>query len=115
MKSRKTVFASLVTLRGDRLIVQVVLGMLPVPNLKRPPSRAKKLWTEVVREYVRTLGIDRHFGRDVKFRLFNSDGWTDSIRALAEDRKGWSQMSIRTTHPCEDKDTRVRPQHPPAV
>ncbi|KAK6726916.1 hypothetical protein RB195_004923 [Necator americanus] len=58
---------------GDRL-VQRVLKSLSGSSWKRPPGRKRKFWTEVVKEDLRTLGVDRQFRRDVKFRrIWNSD------------------------------------------
>ncbi|KAK6734603.1 hypothetical protein RB195_018036 [Necator americanus] len=59
------------------------------PNWERSPGHKRKFWSEEVKEDLRTLGVDRQFSRDVKFRrLWNSDGWVDSMRTLAEDRTG---------------------------
>ncbi|KAK6749624.1 hypothetical protein RB195_001932 [Necator americanus] len=66
-------------------------------------------WTEVVKEDRRTLGVDRQFRRDVKFRrTWNSDEWIDSVQALAEDREGWAELCSRTAHLGEDAGNRVR-------
>ncbi|KAK6741253.1 hypothetical protein RB195_009234 [Necator americanus] len=48
-------------------LAQAVLKMLPNPNWKRPPGRKRKFWTEVVKEGLRTLGVDKRFDRDAKF------------------------------------------------
>ncbi|KAK6739360.1 hypothetical protein RB195_021032 [Necator americanus] len=59
--------------------------------------------TEVVKEDLRTLGMDRHFRRDVRFlRIWNSDEWIDSVQAPAEDREGWAELCPRTAHFGED-------------
>ncbi|KAK6733226.1 hypothetical protein RB195_017154 [Necator americanus] len=55
--------------------------------------------TEVVKEDLRTLGADRQFRRDVRFRrIWNSDEWIDSMQALAEDREGWAELCSKTAH-----------------
>ncbi|KAK6765098.1 hypothetical protein RB195_025147 [Necator americanus] len=49
------------------------------PSWKKPPGRKRKFWTEVVKEDLRTLGVDRQFRRYMKFRrIWNSDEWIDS-------------------------------------
>ncbi|KAK6751949.1 hypothetical protein RB195_003393 [Necator americanus] len=64
---------------------------------KMPPGRKRKFWNEVVKEDLTTLGVDRHFRRDVRFRrLWNSDEWIDSVQALAEDREVWAELFSRT-------------------
>ncbi|KAK6762948.1 hypothetical protein RB195_023598 [Necator americanus] len=83
MENRLRFFGHVTRRPSDRL-VQVVLRMLPDPNWKRPPGRKRKLWMEMVKEDLRTLGVDWQFSRDVKFcRLWNSDGWVDSMRITA--------------------------------
>ncbi|KAK6749498.1 hypothetical protein RB195_001857 [Necator americanus] len=83
--------------------------MFPDPNWKRPPDRKRKSWTEVVKEGLRILGVDRQFSRDVKFRrLWNNDGWVDSMRTLAEDRGGWAKLCPRSAHFGEVAGNRVR-------
>ncbi|KAK6762019.1 hypothetical protein RB195_022928 [Necator americanus] len=60
-------------------------------------------------EDLRTLGVDRQFRRDVKFRrIWNSDEWIDSVQALAEDREGWAELCSMTAHLGEDAGNRVR-------
>ncbi|KAK6760674.1 hypothetical protein RB195_021943 [Necator americanus] len=93
---------------ADRL-VQRVLRSLPGSSWKKPPGRKRKFWTEAVKEDVRTLGVDRQFKRDVRFRrIWNSDEWIDSVQALAEDREGWAELCSRTAHLGEDAGNRVR-------
>ncbi|KAK6743815.1 hypothetical protein RB195_010861 [Necator americanus] len=76
---------------------------------KKPPGRKRKFWTEVVKEDLRTLGVDRQLRRDVRFRrTWNSDEWIDSVQALAEDREGWAELCSRTAHLGEDAGNRVR-------
>ncbi|KAK6756650.1 hypothetical protein RB195_014834 [Necator americanus] len=73
------------------------------------PGRKRKFWTEAVKEDLRTLGVDRQFRRDVRFRrVWNSDEWIDSVQALAEDREGWAELCSRTAHLGEDAGNRVR-------
>ncbi|KAK6761171.1 hypothetical protein RB195_022293 [Necator americanus] len=65
--------------------------------------------TEAVKEDLRTLGVDRQFRRDVRFRrIWNSDEWIDSVQVLAEDREGWAELCSRTAHLGEDAETVVR-------
>ncbi|KAK6743213.1 hypothetical protein RB195_010462 [Necator americanus] len=52
---------------ADRL-VQRVLKSSSGSSWKKPPGRKRKFWTEVVKEDLRTLGVDRQFRRDVRFR-----------------------------------------------
>ncbi|KAK6741793.1 hypothetical protein RB195_009581 [Necator americanus] len=93
---------------ADRLL-QRVLGSLPGSSWKKPPGRKRKFWTEVVKEDLRTLGVDRQFRRDVRFRrIWNNDEWIDSVQALAEDREGWAELCSRTAHLGEDAGNRVR-------
>ncbi|KAK6729808.1 hypothetical protein RB195_006702 [Necator americanus] len=59
----------------------------------------------MVKEDLRTLGVDRLFRRDVRFRrTWNSNEWIDSVQALAEDREGWAELCLRTAHPGEDAE-----------
>ncbi|KAK6744496.1 hypothetical protein RB195_011299 [Necator americanus] len=70
---------------ADRL-VQGVSRNLSDSSWKRPPGPKRKLWAEVVKEDLRTLGMDRQFRRDIKFcRIWNSVEWIDSVQSLAED------------------------------
>ncbi|KAK6763056.1 hypothetical protein RB195_023671 [Necator americanus] len=62
---------------------------------KRPAGRERKFSTEVVNEDLRTLGVDRQFRRDVRFRwIWNSDEWIDSAQALAED---WTKLRLKAS------------------
>ncbi|KAK6727900.1 hypothetical protein RB195_005518 [Necator americanus] len=89
---------------ADRLVQRV----LKSSSWKKLPGRKRKFWTEVVKEDLRTLGVDRQFRRDVRFRrTWNSDEWIDSVQALAEDR-GWAELCSRTAHLGEDAGNRVR-------
>ncbi|KAK6757049.1 hypothetical protein RB195_015091 [Necator americanus] len=75
---------------------------------KRPPGRKRKFFMEVVKQDLRTLGGDRQFRRDVRFRrILSSDEWIDSVQAFAEDRKGWAELCSRI-HLGEDAGNRVR-------
>ncbi|KAK6741209.1 hypothetical protein RB195_009209 [Necator americanus] len=51
---------------ADRL-VQRVLKSSSGSSWKKPPGRKRNFWTEVVKEDLRTLGVDRQFRRDVRF------------------------------------------------
>ncbi|KAK6735323.1 hypothetical protein RB195_018491 [Necator americanus] len=93
---------------ADRLI-QRVLRSLPGSSWKKPPGRKQKFWTDVVKKNLRTLGVDRQFRRDVRFRrIWNSDEWIDSVQALADDREGWAELCLRTAYFGEDAGNRVR-------
>ncbi|KAK6761138.1 hypothetical protein RB195_022270 [Necator americanus] len=82
---------------------------------KKPPGRKRKFWIEMVKEDPRTLGVDRQFRRDVRFRrIWDSDERIDSVQALAGDREGWADLCSRTAHLGEDVDNRVRRCHQPA-
>ncbi|KAK6758849.1 hypothetical protein RB195_016214 [Necator americanus] len=77
---------------ADRL-VQRVLRSSSGSSWKKPPGRKRKFWTEAVKEDLRTLGVDRQFRRDVRFRrIWNSNEWIGSVQALAEDREGWAEL-----------------------
>ncbi|KAK6761671.1 hypothetical protein RB195_022669 [Necator americanus] len=79
--------------------VQRVLKSLMGSSWKKPPGRKRKFWTDVVKEDLRTLGVDRQFRRDVRFRrIWNSDEWIDFMQALTEDREGWAELCSRTAH-----------------
>ncbi|KAK6745723.1 hypothetical protein RB195_012067 [Necator americanus] len=92
---------------ADRL-VQRILKSSSGSSWKKPPGRKRKFWTEVVKEDLRTLGVDRHFGQDVRYRrIWNSDEWIDSVQTLAEDREGWAELCSRTAHLGEDAGNRV--------
>ncbi|KAK6758795.1 hypothetical protein RB195_016181 [Necator americanus] len=72
----------------DRLF-QRVPRSLSGSSWNRPPGRKRKLWTEVVREDLRTLGVDWQFKRDVKFsKIWISAEWINFVQAIAEDREG---------------------------
>ncbi|KAK6752229.1 hypothetical protein RB195_003574 [Necator americanus] len=77
--------------------VQRVLRNLPCSSWKKPPDRKRMFWTEVVKEELWTLGVDKQFGRHVRFRrIWNRDEWSDSVqfrkkrrkKKLEEDRQG---------------------------
>ncbi|KAK6761886.1 hypothetical protein RB195_022830 [Necator americanus] len=69
----------------------------------------RDLSTEVVKEDLRTLGVDRLLRRDVRFRrILNSNEWIDSVQALAEDREVWAELCSKTAHLGEDTDNRAR-------
>ncbi|KAK6748089.1 hypothetical protein RB195_000985 [Necator americanus] len=87
----------------DRL-VQRVLRSSSGSSWKKPPGRKRKFWTEAVQEDLRTLGVERQFRRDVRFRrIWNSDEWIDSVQVLAEDREGWAELCSRTAHLGEER------------
>ncbi|KAK6761149.1 hypothetical protein RB195_022277 [Necator americanus] len=87
-------------------LVQRVLRSLSCSGWKKPPGRKRKFWTEVVKEDLKTLGVDRQFRRDVRFRrIWNSDEWVDSVQ---EDRESWAELCSRTAHLSEDAGNRVR-------
>ncbi|KAK6735808.1 hypothetical protein RB195_018822 [Necator americanus] len=76
--------------------------------LRRPADRPVQR-TEAVKKDLRTLGVDRQFRRDVRFRrIWNIDEWIDSVQAFAEDREGWAELCSRTAHLGEDAGNRVR-------
>ncbi|KAK6727868.1 hypothetical protein RB195_005503 [Necator americanus] len=106
--NRLRFFGHILRRPADRL-VQRGLRRLPGSSWKKPPGRKRKFWTEVVKEDLRTLGVDRQFRRDVRFRrTWNSDEWIDSVQALAEDREHWAELCSRTAHLGEDAGNRVR-------
>ncbi|KAK6752903.1 hypothetical protein RB195_003978 [Necator americanus] len=68
MKNLLRFFGHVMRRASDRL-VQVVLRMLPDPNWERPTGRKRKFWTKVVKENLRTFGVDWQSRREVeKFR-----------------------------------------------
>ncbi|KAK6749489.1 hypothetical protein RB195_001850 [Necator americanus] len=108
-KVNRLQFFGHVSRRPAGRLVQRALRSLSDSCWKRPLGRKRKFWTEVVKEDLRTLGFDRQFSRDVKFRrLWNSDGSVDSMRTLAEDREGWAELCSGTAHLGEDAGNRVR-------
>ncbi|KAK6735453.1 hypothetical protein RB195_018580 [Necator americanus] len=79
----------------------------PLP--KRSIFRKRKFWTEVVKEDLRPLGVDRYFRRDVRFRrIWNNEEWIESVQALAEDRGGWVELCSRKAHIGGDAGNRIR-------
>ncbi|KAK6762881.1 hypothetical protein RB195_023546 [Necator americanus] len=101
-------FGHILRRSADRF-VQRVLRSLSSSSWKKPPGRKRKLWTEVVKEDLRTLGVKRQFRRDVGFgKIWNSDEWTDYVQALAEDREGCAELCSRTAYLGEDAGNRVR-------
>ncbi|KAK6735133.1 hypothetical protein RB195_018367 [Necator americanus] len=106
--NRLRFFAHILRRPAHRL-VQRVLKSSSGSSWKKPPVRKGKFRTEVVKEDLRTLGVDRQFRRDVRFRrTWNSDEWIDSVHDLAEDREGWAELCLRTAHLGEDAGNRVR-------
>ncbi|KAK6736383.1 hypothetical protein RB195_019206 [Necator americanus] len=102
--NRLRFFGHILRRPADRL-VQLVLRSSSGSSWKKPPGRKRKFWTEAMKEDLRTLGVDRQFRRDVRFRrIWNSGEWTDSMQALAEDREGWAELCSRTAHLGEDAD-----------
>ncbi|KAK6735617.1 hypothetical protein RB195_018685 [Necator americanus] len=102
--NRLRFFGHILRRPADRLL-QRVLKSSSGSSWKKPPVRKRKFWTEVVKEDLKTLGVDRQFRRDVRFRrTWNSDEWIDSVQALAEDREGWAEPP----HLGEDAGNRVR-------
>ncbi|KAK6762474.1 hypothetical protein RB195_023266 [Necator americanus] len=93
--NRLRFFGHILRRPADRL-VQRVLRNLPGSSWKTPPGRKRKFWTEVVKEDMRTLGVDRQYRRDVRFRrIWHSDEWIDCVQALAE---GCTELCSRTAH-----------------
>ncbi|KAK6762585.1 hypothetical protein RB195_023346 [Necator americanus] len=106
--NRLRFFGHILRRSADRL-VQRVLRSFPGSSWKKPSGRKRKFWTEGVKEDQRTFSVDRQFRRDVMFRrIWNSDEWTDSVLALAEDRKGWAELCSMTPHLSEDAGNRVK-------
>ncbi|KAK6763873.1 hypothetical protein RB195_024270 [Necator americanus] len=106
--NRLRFFGHILRRPADRL-VQRVLKSSSGSSWKKPRGQKRKFWTEVVKEDLRTLGVDRQFRRDVWFRrTWNSDEWIDSVQALAEDREGRAELCLRTAHRVEDAGNRVR-------
>ncbi|KAK6730590.1 hypothetical protein RB195_007197 [Necator americanus] len=106
--NRLCFFGHILRRPADRL-VQRGLRSSSGSSWKKPPGRKRKFWTEAVKEDLRTLGVDRQFRQDVRFRrIWNSDEWIDSVQALAEDRESWAQLCSRAAHLGEDAGNRVR-------
>ncbi|KAK6762979.1 hypothetical protein RB195_023618 [Necator americanus] len=61
--NRLRFFGHMLRRPADRL-VQRVLKSSSGSSWKKPPGRKRKFWTEVVKEDLRTLGVDRQFRRD---------------------------------------------------
>ncbi|KAK6754738.1 hypothetical protein RB195_013617 [Necator americanus] len=95
--NRLRFFGHILRRLADRL-VQRVLKSSSGLSWKKPPGRKRMFWAEAVKEDLRTLGVDRQFRRDVRFRrIWNSDEWIDSVQALAEDREGWAELCSKHT------------------
>ncbi|KAK6758095.1 hypothetical protein RB195_015733 [Necator americanus] len=78
-ENRLRFFGHVLRKPADRFVHRV-LRRLSCSSWKRPPGRKRKFWTEVLKEDLRTLGVDRQFKRDVTFRrILNSDEWIDSL------------------------------------
>ncbi|KAK6761324.1 hypothetical protein RB195_022402 [Necator americanus] len=106
--NRLRFFGHILRRPADRL-VQRVLRSSSGSSWKKSPGRKRKFWTEVVKKDLRTLGVDRRFRRDVRFRIiWNSNEWIDSVQALAEDREGWAELCSRTAHLGENVGNLVR-------
>ncbi|KAK6764464.1 hypothetical protein RB195_024697 [Necator americanus] len=60
-------FGHILSRPADRL-VQRVLTSLSGSSWKKPPGRKRKFWTEVMKEDLRTPGVDRQSRRDASFR-----------------------------------------------
>ncbi|KAK6765542.1 hypothetical protein RB195_025448 [Necator americanus] len=100
--NRLRFFGHILRRPADRL-VQRVLKSSSGSSWKKPPGGKRKFWNEVVKEDLRTFGVDGQFRREVRFRrIWNSDEWIDSVQALAEDREGWAELCSRTAHLDED-------------
>ncbi|KAK6741365.1 hypothetical protein RB195_009297 [Necator americanus] len=77
---------------ADHLVQRLLRSLLGL-KWKRSLGQKRKLRTEVVKEDLNTLGGDRQFRRDVKFRrIWNIDEWIDPVQALAEDQEGWGDL-----------------------
>ncbi|KAK6743369.1 hypothetical protein RB195_010557 [Necator americanus] len=97
--------------RPAHRLVQRVLRSFPGSTWKKPanssPGRKRKFWTEVVKENLRTLSVDRQFGRDVRFcRIWNRDEWIDHVQALAQDREGCAELGSKAAYLGEDASNR---------
>ncbi|KAK6727850.1 hypothetical protein RB195_005492 [Necator americanus] len=62
--NRLRFFGHILRRPADRL-VQRVLRSSSSSSWKKPPGRKRKFWTEVAKEDLRTLGVDRQFRRDL--------------------------------------------------
>ncbi|KAK6729508.1 hypothetical protein RB195_006512 [Necator americanus] len=100
--NRLRFFGHILRRPADRLL-QRVQRSSSGSSWKKPPGRKRKFWTEVVKEDLRALGVDRQLRRDVMFcRTWNSGEWIDSVQGLAEDREGRAELCSRTAHFGED-------------
>ncbi|KAK6739673.1 hypothetical protein RB195_008273 [Necator americanus] len=54
--------------RSEHRLVQRVLRSLSGSSWEKPSGRKRKFWTEVVKEDLGTIGVDKQFRRDVRFR-----------------------------------------------
>ncbi|KAK6761843.1 hypothetical protein RB195_022795 [Necator americanus] len=87
----------------------IVLRSLTSSSWKRPPGGRRKFRTEVVKEDLRILGVDRQFRRDVRFRrMWNSDEWIDSAQESHRRSRMLAEQCSRTAHLGEDTGNRVR-------
>ncbi|KAK6757180.1 hypothetical protein RB195_015167 [Necator americanus] len=80
VKESRLRFSGHILRRPTDHLVQRVLRNFLGSSCKKPPGRKRKFWTDVVKEDLRTLDVDRRFRRDVVFRrIWNSDELIGSV------------------------------------
>ncbi|KAK6754031.1 hypothetical protein RB195_013183 [Necator americanus] len=91
-RNRIHFFGHMLRRPADRL-AQRVLRSLSDLNWKRLPGRKVKFWTEVVKEDLRTLGMDR-----LRCKVSSGDEWIDLCKLLQKiDKVGQSYIQVRHT------------------
>ncbi|KAK6764588.1 hypothetical protein RB195_024784 [Necator americanus] len=102
-------FFSHILRRPADSLVQRVLRSSSGSSWMKPPGRKRKVWIEVAEEGLRTLGVDKRFRRDVRFRrIWTSDEWMCKLSQKIE-KVGQScfqgrctSAKMRVTAPCDD-------------
>ena len=80
--------------RPDGRLTKDALFSVPAPNWKRPAGGSRKLWTEVVKEDLISLNIEKQFGRDRTLRkLWNGPNFLLAVQPIAEDRTLWAKLT----------------------
>ncbi|KAK6739827.1 hypothetical protein RB195_008366 [Necator americanus] len=95
-ENRLRFFGHILESPADRL-VQGVLRSLPGSSWKKPPGRKRKFWTKMAKEDLRTLGVDRQFRRDVRFRKVWNNGSIPYKLSQKIEKVGQSCVQARDT------------------
>ncbi|KAK6743453.1 hypothetical protein RB195_010608 [Necator americanus] len=84
------------TLRRPRdRLVQRILRSLSDSSRKWLPGRKRKFWTEVVKEDLRTLDVDRQFRRNLRFRRVGNIPGSIPCKLSSKIDEGWAELCSR--------------------